>query len=126
AVCCGPNIVNFNREATLEEMISHIYGRISILSGKYRPHMFIREISIYIDHMKSEMDKARIELSCKTTDCFERFRSNLIEGIEYYHGLAAKIVGENKQKFEEELNTLRNEIESLFPTIASRLSHKAE
>ncbi len=36
AVCCGPNIVNFSRIATLEEMVGHIYGRISLLK-RLRP-----------------------------------------------------------------------------------------
>ncbi|MCP4703448.1 MAG: hypothetical protein GY865_02465, partial [candidate division Zixibacteria bacterium] len=32
AVCCGPNITNFSKIATLEEMVDHIYGRISLLT----------------------------------------------------------------------------------------------
>ncbi len=45
AVCCGPNIVNFSRIARLEEMVGHIYGRISLLDGSDRPHMFLRELA---------------------------------------------------------------------------------
>ena len=60
AVCCGPNIVNFSRIATLEEMVGHIYGRISLLSGADRPHMFLRELALYVDYLRNELAKQKI------------------------------------------------------------------
>jgi hypothetical protein len=40
-VCCGPGIVDFSKIATLQEMVDHIYGRISLLTSSERPHMFV-------------------------------------------------------------------------------------
>ena len=60
AVCCGPNIVNFSRVATLEEMVGHIYGRISLLGGADRPHMFLRELALYVDYLRNELAKQEI------------------------------------------------------------------
>ena len=57
AVCCGPNIVNFSRIATLEEMVGHIYGRLSLLSDADRPHMFLRELALYVDYFRNELAK---------------------------------------------------------------------
>ena len=33
SICCGPNIAYFRREASLDEMIGHIYGRGDLLQG---------------------------------------------------------------------------------------------
>ena len=63
AVCPGPNIVNFSRVATLQEMVGHIYGRSSLLNGSPRPHMFLRELALYIDHLRSELAKEKIGLA---------------------------------------------------------------
>ena len=63
AVCCGPNIVNFARVATLEEMVGHIYGRKSLLTSGKRPHMFLREVSLNIDYFRNELAKQKIGVS---------------------------------------------------------------
>ncbi len=57
AICCGPNIANFSKIVSLEEMVGHIYGRISLLTNPNRPHMFIRELALYIDYFCEELKK---------------------------------------------------------------------
>lgn len=49
AICPGPNLAWFNRRYSLEEMIDHIYGRISSLVPAERPHMFVKETQMTVD-----------------------------------------------------------------------------
>src|SRR5690625_154191 len=51
AICPGPNIAWFNREDSLEEMTDHIYGRGESLVPEERPHMFAKEITMYVDYL---------------------------------------------------------------------------
>ena len=74
AVCCGPNIVNFSRIATLREMVEHIYGRISLLSGSDRPHMFLRELAIYVDYLRNELAQTEDRNRIPSAHVFPRIR----------------------------------------------------
>lgn len=111
AVCCGPNIANFGRIASLEEMVGHIYGRLSLLTNKDRPHMFINELKLYVDYLRREREKYSLELSNLTPKYFQEFKENLLGGIEYYRNVAMRIVEGNYDRFLEDLNQLSREIE---------------
>jgi len=50
AVCPGPNIAWFDRLYSLKEMVDHIYGRGKSLVSPERPHMFAKEIEMYVDY----------------------------------------------------------------------------
>jgi hypothetical protein len=71
AVCCGPNIVNFSRIATLEEMVGHIYGRSNLLTSADRPHVFARELKLYIDFLRDELDDFLWGLSSRKQEYFD-------------------------------------------------------
>ncbi|MEN6626363.1 MAG: hypothetical protein ABFD69_09070 [Candidatus Sumerlaeia bacterium] len=113
AVCSGPNIVNFGRIATLEEMVDHIYGRISLLTKSDRPHMFITELNLYVEYLRKELDRHALGLSMRTPKYLTEFRNNLLTGVEYYRGLAGQFIEEKRGRFEAELTRLREEIEQL-------------
>ncbi len=113
AICCGPNIINFNKTATLEEMVDHIYGRISLLSNANRPHMLIRELELYIDYLKNELEKVSLDLSDRTLKYFETFRANLENGIRYYHELGEEYVTEKQEQFINDLEDLTKELRSI-------------
>ena len=51
AICPGPNIAWFSREYSLDEMVDHIYGRGESLAPKERPHMFAKELVMYVDYI---------------------------------------------------------------------------
>lgn len=51
AICPGPNIAWFNREYSLDEMVDHIYGRSESLVPEERPHMFAKELVMYVDYV---------------------------------------------------------------------------
>ena len=110
AVCTGPNIVNFDKIATLEEMVSHIYGRVSLLAGKERPHMFIKELMLYMDYLRDEMENSSKGIIRHTEKHLDEFRENLISGIEYYRELSEQFVEDKKKQFLKELNAIRDAI----------------
>jgi hypothetical protein len=110
AVCCGPNIVNFSKIATLEEMVSHIYGRVSLITSLDRPHMFLREIALYLDYLRGGMERRRLGLSSNTLEYFREFKENLIRGIGHYRGLAEHFIAEKRARFLEKLDVLHQEL----------------
>jgi len=115
AICAGPNIVNFSKIASLEEMISHIYGRINLITNSERPNMFLKEMKLNIEHFQREFQKSSKGLIERTSKYFQTFKCNLQEGVEYYRKLADEFGAEQKEKFLHELETLRVEIENLLP-----------
>ena len=113
AVCPGPNIVNFTKLATLEEMVAHIYGRLSLITNIERPHMFIKELMLYIDYLRNEARKVSLKLSPRSPGYFDNFKKNLMAGIDYYHRLAYEFIEEQRARFLEDLEALRNQVERL-------------
>jgi hypothetical protein len=113
AVCCGPNIVNFSKVATLEEMVGHIYGRTSLLANPARPHMFLRELAINIDYLRAEIEKFRLDISPYSLDFFQEFRDNLLAGIDHYRRFADRIATTARVAFLVELERLRTAVAAI-------------
>ena len=111
AICCGPGIVNFSKIATLEEMVDHIYGRRSLLTNPDRVHMFIKELMLYIDYLRKELQQFSLNLSVRTPKYFHEIKENLFSGIEYYKRLASHFVGEQKTRFLSDLKDVNEKIE---------------
>jgi hypothetical protein len=119
-ICPGPNIAYFDKVVSLKEMTDHIYGRSNVLSNKSRPHMFIKELDLNIDYVREQIKSLNKEDAKPVKDAI-KYITNLLEGIEYYKGLAGHIFGEHivQQEFfvailmerEEELNQLRRDLE---------------
>jgi hypothetical protein len=84
SVCPGPNLAYFSRKMSLREMVDHIYGRGNVIDRSDRPHMFVKELSIYLDYLKEKIDEAKDALTDKGTEYFETFAANLQDGIDYY------------------------------------------
>ena len=115
AVCCGPNIVNFSKLATLQEMVSHIYGRLSLLTNPDRPHLFIRELAIYVEHLRKELEKYSLDISSRAPKYFREFKENLLSGIEYYRSRAEHVLDEKRNRFLDDLRSLHEALERLTP-----------
>ncbi len=113
AICPGPNIVNFSRTATLEEMVNHIYGRFNKLINPERPHIFERELTLYMNYLKDEIENFAIGLSTRKQSYFDEFKQNLQDGIEHYTELPQTILREKWDSFLEELKTLYEDVEAL-------------
>jgi len=122
AVCCGPNIVNFSKIATLEEMVSHIYGRISLLTDPDRPHMFVKELSLYVDYLRRELQETSEGLIDKTAKCLADVKHNLISAIEYYQEISEQFGQEQRERFLKDLDALFGEIEKMLPESVNNIS----
>lgn len=108
AICPGPNLAYFSKIVTLKEMVGHIYGRLNILNPGYRPHMFIKELKINIDFLKTEIEKFLEIPKEDRIDYFIEFKANLLKGIEYYRELFPKIALETLESRNQMIADLKN------------------
>ena len=123
AVCPGPNLAHFSKLAKLEEMVGHIYGRLSLLSNPQRPHLFLNELSIYLAYLGKEADKQARHVSDGAPAYFQEFKENLLAGIAYYHRFAGRLGKEQQAKFFQGLDDLRAQLLKLAlpePNVAAR------
>tara|TARA_R110002020_G_scaffold113688_3_gene261641 strand:- start:5391 stop:7175 length:1785 start_codon:yes stop_codon:yes gene_type:complete len=86
SICPGPNMAYFDRIMSLREIIDHIYGRANMIHRTDRPHMFIKELDIYLDYLQNAM--ARDFGDPKQQKYYSGFAENLGHGIDYYIKLA--------------------------------------
>lgn len=106
-ICPGPNIAYFSKIVSLKEMIDHIYGRINIIQHDDRPHMFMKELSLYVTYWTELLNEGKAIANKKKQDYIKTFYDNLINGISYYRDLTARLNEE-------------------FTTIGSKLTHQLE
>ncbi|MBW2605281.1 MAG: hypothetical protein JRE28_13375 [Deltaproteobacteria bacterium] len=81
AICPGPNIEWFNKFYTLKEMVDHIYGRGPSLVASKRPHMFAKEIEMYMDDFEKKV--LRPSHTKKEIITMLEYKKNLEEGLEF-------------------------------------------
>ena len=86
-ICPGPNLAYFDKEVPLSQMMQHIYGNASVLSNPDRPNMFVKELKMYVDYLKNEIDTISEELTVKQIKKWIAFKTNLFDGIAYYENL---------------------------------------
>ena len=84
AICPGPNLAYFSGTYSLKEMVDHIYGRINILNTQDRPNLFVKELSLYVDYLKVELEKSLTHINAKQERYLKTFQQNLLAGIAYY------------------------------------------
>ncbi len=109
AICPGPNMAYFSKELSLKEMVAHIYGKINVVDTNNRPHMFIKELHMYVDYFANKVDEFKDSLNSKNEKYLNTFQSNLNDGIEYYHNLFSSFES-NKENLLYELETLKNKL----------------
>jgi hypothetical protein len=119
-ICPGPNLAYFKGIFSLREMVDHIYGKINLNLDPERPHVFIKEVQLYVDYLKNEMANALPEKTQKVEAYFDRFRKNLTDGIQYYQNLVETVkpgAEEVLDKMKQQLNVLKGEIQEMALTI---------
>lgn len=112
-VCPGPNIVNFSKTVSLREMTDHIYGRTNIIQKKHRPHMFVKELELYVDYLKEQISET-MSADAKTLKGWTKFQKELHKGIAYYRDLIGKIKLENSTAIKNGLIEAEREIDGIF------------
>ena len=88
-ICPGPNIAYFDKVVSLREMIDHIYGRTDVILRKDRPHMFIKELTLYVDYWREMIGEASATMDARRRNYIMGFQTNIRDGIAYYRSLSA-------------------------------------
>ncbi|WP_316804185.1 hypothetical protein [Pedobacter nototheniae] len=107
SICPGPNLAYFSKVYSLDEMTGHIYGRNNLLEKTDRPHVFIKELNLYIDYLKTEMQQHLAQLTDKKRKYFNSFKSQMIDGINYYKTLFEQAAFQASMQFQNGLEELR-------------------
>lgn len=108
-ICPGPNIAYFFKVVSLQQMTDHIYGRSNLLKDVERPHMFIKEMQLYIAYLKEQVDRAGQDE--KQIKYCAKFAENLMEGINYYGSIK---IGYGQTRFSMALQKGMDEVNSLM------------
>lgn len=88
SICPGPNAAWFKKFYTLKEMVDHIYGRGSCLVSPKRPHMFVKEIELYIEHFEKLILETPRDM--RGIAMLKEIKENLESGMELCLELAKK------------------------------------
>jgi len=94
AICPGPNIAWFDRIYSLKEMVDHIYGRGPSLVPPGRPHMFAKEIKMYVDYFEKLVN--RCTYSIRETRTIKEFFENLNTSMDFCLSIASGVPYENE------------------------------
>ena len=81
AICPGQNTAWFNRDYSLLEMTDHFYGRTASIVDAIRPHMFAKEIQMYVDYFADLVNEC--DGSNRTLKSLQSFYDNMLDGLEY-------------------------------------------
>lgn len=106
SVCPGPNLAYFDHTVSLPEMVGHIYGRNNVIERTDRPHVFIKELNIYIDYLKNRLAPKLNPANPKEKKTLDAFQENIREGIRYYKELFSGKITKLQGRSEEILREL--------------------
>lgn len=111
-ICPGPNLAYFDHEISLANMVQHIYGNANVMHETDRPNFFVKELKMYVDYFKNEINTFTDEVSDKQVKKWNSFKSNINEGIEYYQNLFKKtpFFTSNLEKINNQLDFYKTEI----------------
>ncbi len=109
-ICPGPNLAYFDKQVSLSTMVQHIYGQTSVLSCNDRPHMFAKELGMYVDYLKNDIEKFSLPMTTGQTKKWQLFRNNLLDGIAYYQALFSGIDTTENQKIQDFLIKCQDEL----------------
>ena len=109
-ICPGPNMAYFDKEVSLSKMVQHIYGNASVLTGTDRPNFMVKELKMYLDYLKNEIDSMVDEITAAQIKKWNSFKNNMLLGIEYYETLfsIAPFFKSTKNKILSEIDVFKN------------------
>lgn len=119
AICPGPNVAYFSRVFSLDEMVKHIYGKLNLLQGVSRPSIFVNELKLYVEYLKKDILQHLKTLDAKKLKQLEKFKEQLLLGIEYYK----KLIGHINNQTEQYLNRLLEELLEIEAQIKQVMIH---
>lgn len=107
-ICPGPNLAYFSGTHTFRDMTDHIYGRKNILNLLPRPNMFINELKLYVDFLMNEINSCSKDITSKQSTFIQTFRTNLMNGINYYKELLPNLKKETAEYIDKIFDDLNN------------------
>lgn len=114
AICPGPNIAWFDRFYSLKEMIDHIYGRGKSLVPSQRPHMFAKEMVMYVDYFKKQLlESSKDDKEIKQ---LKRFKRNLEKSLDFCAEIARgkSFQGENIKSISDTVILQRARLQKIW------------
>ncbi len=126
SVCPGPNLAYYSEITSLKDMVGHIYGKIDIIKVKNRPNLFIKELNLYLDYLKSQIEEMESPLTDKQLNYITKFQNNLTDGINYYKDLFSNFVNKFEDVKEDAIAELNNAEIILQKLVLSRQTVEAE
>ncbi|WP_242203021.1 hypothetical protein [Aestuariivivens insulae] len=107
SICPGPNMAYYSKVMSLKNITDHIYGRANMIARKDRPNLFIKELHIYIDFLKTKLETTKAPFNKKEANYLLVFANNMIAGVSYYRNL----FNDTKQVFESMREAILNELD---------------
>ena len=109
SICPGPNLAYFSKTMSLNEITGHIYGKKAGVERADRPHMFIKELELYIDFLKKKLEEVkRGVVDARQNKYLLTFNSNLQDGISYYQNIFSEVETAFQSTKYQILNQLRH------------------
>ena len=117
AICPGPNLAFFNGNYSLKEMVNHIYGKQNLLENVARPHMFINELKLYINYLKTDIENSLKQRDQKKEKYLQNFSNQLQAGITYYKNLCTNqlfLSNIDSLSFKKDLASLAQSLQNII------------
>ena len=77
-ICPGPNMAYFDQEVSLKEMLQHIYQGKSVMRTKDRPNLFVKELKMYVDYFRNEIETISGEITANQLKKWNSFKTNIL------------------------------------------------
>ncbi|RXM46033.1 hypothetical protein [Flavobacterium sp. YO64] len=119
-ICPGPNMAYFDHEVSLKEMLQHIYQGKTILRTNDRPNLFVKELKMYVDYFRNEIETISGEVSTNQLKKWNSFKTNILDGIEYYQNLFSSTFyfKAEEEKIKKQFDFYKSELNAIsIPTL---------
>ncbi len=109
SICPGPNLAYFSTIVSLQQMVGHVYGNAKVALSAHRPNMFMKELKMYIKHLREKLDEITEATTTRQLKGLAEFQSNLMDGVHYYQELADSMM----HRAEDSATKIKQDIEEL-------------
>ena len=119
-ICPGPNMAYFDHEVSLKQMLQHIYQGKTILRTNDRPNLFVKELKMYVDYFRNEIETISGEVSTNQLKKWNSFKTNILDGIEYYQNLFSSTFyfKAEEEKIKKQFDFYKSELNAIsLPTL---------
>jgi hypothetical protein len=114
-ICPGPNMAYFDQEVSLKDMLLHIYQGQSVLRTNDRPNLFVKELKMYVDYFRNEIETISGEVTANQLKKWNSFKTNILEGIEYYQNLFSSTLyfKTDEERMKNQFNFYKSELNAI-------------